>query len=403
MRSTEQAGIKGVKRSKIRCKLACKRIFDLGTRTIMIKEIKSVMKITDIKTHMMRVPLVKPFRISLGVITHAVSCLVEVETDEGITGYGEGSPGPLITGENLEGTVETIRVLKEKLIGMDPRDIEGIYTVMNRAVAYAGTAKAAIDIACHDIIGKSCNMPLYKVLGGLSNEIETDMTVGIDTPEAMAEKARAHVKAGFNVIKTKVGTDIVSDLARVKAIREAVGDDVKIRLDANQGWHGKEAVELLSRLNEYDIELVEQPVPRYDFEGLKYVTAHSCVPVMADESCWDAKDALKLVSERAVDFINIKLMKCGGLYEAKKIVNIAEAAGVECMLGCMAEESGIAINAAAALGAALKNITRADLDASFSLTELPYEGGFTIRDTRHLILSENPGLGLSHLKEAMFQ
>ena len=246
-------------------------------------------------------------------------------------------------------------------------------------------------------------MPLYKVLGGLSNEIETDMTVGIDTPEAMAEKARAHVKAGFNVIKTKVGTDIVSDLARVKAIREAVGDDVKIRLDANQGWHGKEAVELLSRLNEYDIELVEQPVPRYDFEGLKYVTAHSCVPVMADESCWDAKDALKLVSERAVDFINIKLMKCGGLYEAKKIVNIAEAAGVECMLGCMAEESGIAINAAAALGAALKNITRADLDASFSLTELPYEGGFTIRDTRHLILSENPGLGLSHLKEAMFQ
>ena len=135
MQSTKQAGIKGVKRSKIRCKLACKRIFDLRTRTIMIKEIKSVMKITDIKTHMMRVPLVKPFRISLGVITHAVSCLVEVETDEGITGYGEGSPGPLITGENLEGTVETIRVLKEKLIGMDPRDIEGIYTVMQRRLS----------------------------------------------------------------------------------------------------------------------------------------------------------------------------------------------------------------------------------------------------------------------------
>ena len=328
---------------------------------------------------------------------------VEIETDAGITGYGEGSPGPLITGENLPGTVETLRVFREKLIGMDPRDIEGINAVMNRAVAYAGTAKAAVDIACHDILGKAAGLPLYKLLGGLSNTIETDMTVGIDTPELMAAAAKEHVAAGFRVIKTKVGTNIADDIARVKAIREAVGDDVKIRLDANQGWHAREAVELLKRLNEYDIELVEQPVRRFDFEGLKYVTANSPVPVMADESCWDSKDALRLVSERAVDFINIKLMKCGGLWEAKKIVNIAEAAGVEIMLGCMAEESGIAINAAAALGAALGNITRADLDASFSLKALPYEGGFTIENTKDLVLSENPGLGLVRLKEEMFQ
>lgn len=361
------------------------------------------MKITDMKVHMMQVPLVRPFRISLGVITHAVSCLVEIETDAGITGYGEGSPGPLITGENLPGTVETLRVFREKLIGMDPRDIEGINAVMNRAVAYAGTAKAAVDIACHDILGKAAGLPLYKLLGGLSNTIETDMTVGIDTPELMAAAAKEHVAAGFRVIKTKVGTNIADDIARVKAIREAVGDDVKIRLDANQGWHAREAVELLKRLNEYDIELVEQPVRRFDFEGLKYVTANSPVPVTADESCWDSKDALRLVSERAVDFINIKLMKCGGLWEAKKIVNIAEAAGVEIMLGCMAEESGIAINAAAALGAALGNITRADLDASFSLKALPYEGGFTIENTKDLVLSENPGLGLVRLKEEMFQ
>lgn len=361
------------------------------------------MKITDIKVHKMSVPLVRPFRISLGVITHAESCLVEVETDQGITGFGEGSPGPLITGENMAGTMETIRILKEKLLGMDPRDLEAVYTVMNRAVAYAGTAKAAIDIACHDILGKSMGLPLYKVLGGYCSEIETDMTVGIDEPQVMAERAKEYVHAGFTVIKTKVGTDKKTDLARVKAIRQAVGDEVKIRLDANQGWSPKEAVGLISQLNEYDIELVEQPVPRYDFEGLKYVTSHSPVPIMADESCWDAKDALKLVSQRAVDFINIKLMKCGGLYEAKKIVNIAEAAGVECMLGCMAEESGIAINGAAALGAALKNITRADLDASFSLSELPFEGGFTVRDTKRLVLSEQPGLGLKGLKEAMLK
>ncbi len=359
------------------------------------------MKITDIKTYRMQVPLVRPFRIALGLITHAVSCLVEVETDEGIIGYGEGSPGPLITGENLDGTIATVERLKEKLIGMDPRDIEAIYTVMNRTVAYAGTAKAAIDLACHDIIGKSTKLPLYKVLGGLSGEIETDMTVGIDDPAVMAERAKAYVQAGFNVIKTKVGVDFASDLARVRAIREAVGDQVKIRLDANQGWKAKEAVELINRLNEYDIELVEQPVPRFDFEGLKFVTAHSSVPIMADESCWDSKDALQLVSQRAVDLINIKLMKCGGLYEAKKITAIAEAAGVEVMLGCMAEESGIGVTAAASLGAALKNITRADLDATFSLKELPYEGGFTVKDTRHLILSSEPGLGIKRLKKEM--
>ncbi|MGN0373059.1 MAG: mandelate racemase/muconate lactonizing enzyme family protein [Enterocloster sp.] len=361
------------------------------------------MKITDIKTHIMRAPLTVPLRISLGLITHAVSCLVEVETDEGITGYGEGSPGALITGENLEGTMETVRVLKNDLIGTDPRDLEAVYTIMNRTVAHAGTAKAAIDIACHDILGKSCGLPLYRLLGGLSNEIETDMTVGIDKPEIIAQRAAEHVKAGFKVIKTKVGGDIRNDLACVKAIREAVGDDVKIRLDANQGWNGKEAVELIKRLDEYDIELVEQPVPRFDFEGLKYVTANSRVPIMADESCWDSKDALRLVSERAVDIINIKLMKCGGLYEAKKIVNLAEAAGITCMLGCMAEESGIAINAAAALGAALGSITRADLDATFSLNELPYEGGFRVLDTCRLVLPEEPGLGIKKLKEHMME
>ena len=359
------------------------------------------MKITEIRTYKMQVPLVRPFRIALGLITHAVSCLVEIETDEGITGYGEGSPGPLITGENLEGTVATIERIKEKLIGMDPCDMEAIWTVMNRAVAYDGSAKAAIDLACHDILGKKTGLPLYKVLGGLSNEIETDMTVGIDDPEVMAQRAREHVEAGFNVIKTKVGVDFATDLARVRAIREAVGDKAKIRLDANQGWKAKEAVELISRLNEYDIELVEQPVPRFDFEGLKYVTANSSVPIMADESCWDSKDALHLVSHRAVDLINIKLMKCGGLYEAKKITAIAEAAGVEVMLGCMAEESGIGITAAASLGAALKNITRADLDATFSLKELPFEGGLTVKDTRHLILSDDPGLGIKGLKKEM--
>ncbi len=361
------------------------------------------MKITDIKVSILNAKLKEPFHIALGTIFETISVLVEIETDEGITGYGEASPGPFITGENLDGTTSAIHLLRDRLIGTDPRDLEKVYQIMSKAIAYNYTAKAGIDIACHDILGKSVNLPLYKLMGGLSNEMETDITVSINTPEYMAKKAKEHVSSGFNIIKTKVGIDVETDVARVKAIREAVGDGIKIRLDANQGWSPKEAVEVINRLNEYDIELVEQPVPRFDFDGLVYVRNHSSVPIMADESCWDAKDALKLAEHHAVDLINIKLMKCGGLYEAKKIVSICEAAGIEVMLGCMAEESGLAINAAASLGAALKNITRADLDATFSLSEVPYEGGFTVKDTRHLILSEKSGLGIDRLKREMLK
>ena len=251
----------------------------------------------------------------------------------------------------------------------------------------------AIDMACYDLLGKKAGMPVYKLLGGHKNFIETDMTVGIDTPEVMAAKAKKHVADGFDTIKTKVGTSFDEDLARVKAIREAVGDDVKIRVDANQAWGAKEAVRLIERLNEYNLELVEQPVPYHDIAGLEYVTKHSIVPIMSDESCFNSKDALRLVERRAIDYLNIKLMKCGGIREALKINAICESAGIEVMLGCMAEESNLGITAAASLGAATKNITRADLDAIFTLTDMPFKGGVIVEDTKKLVLPEVPGFG----------
>lgn len=352
------------------------------------------MKITKINIKKMQIPLIEPFRISLGVITSSLQALVEVETDEGLIGYGEGSPGILITGENIDGTIKSIEILSEKLIGLDPMDIEKIYWEMDKTSAQAPCGKTALDIACHDLIGKITNKPLYKLLGGYSNNIDTDMTVGINEPAIMAEKAKKHVQNGFDTIKTKVGTSFDEDIKRVKLIREAVGDNIKIRIDANQAWTAKEAVKIIDRLSEYNIELVEQPVKYYDIDGLEYVTKNTTVPIMADESMFNSKDALKIVSKRAADYVNIKLMKCGGIREAIKINSICESAGIECMLGCMAEESNIGVTAAASLGAALKNITRADLDAHFSLTELPFKGGVTSKNGKTLVLSENAGLGL---------
>lgn len=352
------------------------------------------MKITKINVSQVQIPLIEPFRISLGVITSSLEALVEIETDEGLIGYGEGAPGILITGENLEGTKRSIEILGEKLIGVDPMDIEKIYYIMDRAAAQAPCGKTAIDIACHDLMGKITKKPLYKLLGGYNNTIDTDMTVGINEPEIMAQKAKKHVDSGFDTIKTKVGTSFDEDIKRIALIRKAVGDNVKIRIDANQAWSGKEAVKILERLSEYNIELVEQPVKAYDIQGLEYVTKNSPIPVMADESVFTSKDAMRIAERRAADFVNIKLMKCGGIREAIKINAVCEAAGIECMLGCMGEESNIGVTAAASLGAAVRNITRADLDAHFTLTELPFDGGVQLVNGKTLVLSEEPGLGL---------
>ena len=357
------------------------------------------MKITDIKVQTVEVPLREPFRISLGIITHAKSAIVTVETDEGLIGYGEGSPGVLITGENLDGTVASIELMKKELIGMDPTDLEAVCCVMNRSQAHAPCGKTAIEMACYDLLGQKTGLPVYKLLGGLSNTMETDITVSIDQPEKMAAKAKMWVEKGFNTIKTKVGTGMEEDLARVRAIREAVGPNIKIRVDANQGWAAKEAVQIIERLNEYNLELVEQPVPYHDIEGLEYVTKHTNVLIMSDESCFTAVDALRLVERRAIDVLNIKLMKCGGIREAIKINAICEAAGIQCMLGCMAEETNVGVTAVASLGAAMKNITRADLDCMFGLSSLPFQGGVQIEHYNQLVLPEKPGFGFLGLKK----
>ncbi|MGY3749396.1 dipeptide epimerase [Vagococcus acidifermentans] len=352
------------------------------------------MKITKIDVMPRKTLLKEPFKISLGWIDHSVSAVVHIHTDEGISGCGEGSPGILITGETLDGTVACIELFAKSLIGVNPLDIEKVHDIMDRIAAHAPSAKAAIDIACYDILGKKAGLPVYQLLGGHDHVVKTDMTVGIESPERMAEKAKYYVAKGFDTIKIKVGDDFATDLLRVKHIREAVGSGVALRLDANQGWSPKEAVTLIHRLADYDIELVEQPVPYNDFDGLKFVTSHVDVPIMSDESCFDSADALKLVADRVVDIVNIKLMKCGGIFEALRISNVCQAAGVECMIGCMVEETNIGVTAAAHLAAGNKNITRADLDAVFSLENTPVTGGITTELTSLLTLDSSiSGLG----------
>ncbi|MDF2546706.1 MAG: dipeptide epimerase [Anaerosolibacter sp.] len=356
------------------------------------------MKIKNISLRHISVPLIKPFKTALRTATSAEDTVVIIETDDGQVGYGEAPPTGVITGDTNGSIVAAITEnISKLLIGEDIENIEKIMDKLNMSMVRNSSAKAAVDMAVYDLFGKLYKAPVYKLLGGYRNTVETDITVSINEPEEMRDDALRYVANGFTALKLKVGMDIQKDIQRVKAIREAIGYDIKIRIDANQGWQAKEAIRGIRKLEDagLEIELVEQPVKAWDLDGLKYVTDHVETPIMADESMFSPQDAFKILSMRAADLINIKLMKCGGIHNALKIVAIAEACGVECMLGSMLETK-IGITAAAHLAGAKKNITRFDLDAPVLLAEDPVVGGVEVRGP-HLILSQKPGLGIERI------
>ena len=265
------------------------------------------------------------------------------------------------------------------------------------------SAKAAVDMALWDLYGQLYNIPVYKLLGGGRKEIVTDITISVNDPEIMAQDALRALERGYDCLKMKVGIHPELDVARLAAVRQAVGKDVVIRIDANQAWQPKEAVRILNKMQEQglDIELVEQPVKAHDLEGLKYVTQRSYVPVLADEAVFSPEDAMTIMQMGAADLINIKLMKCGGLYNALKIASAAEVFGVECMIGCMLEAK-ISVNAAVHLSCARNIITKVDLDGPVLCREDPIVGG-AVFDEKRITVSDAPGLGIMGIESGKIQ
>ena len=353
------------------------------------------MKITDIKIGEISVPLITPFKTALRTVTSINDIIVEVHTDTGHIGYGEAPPTGVITGDTRGGIIGALQdhIIKS-IVGMEIEDVEGIMAKLDASVVGNYSAKAAIDIAVYDLYAQLYNAPLYKLFGGNRKEIYTDVTISVNDPEEMARDSMKAVERGFRTLKTKVGVDPSKDLERMKAIRKAVGYDVEIRIDANQAWKPREAVNIIRQMEDAGIqlELVEQPVAAHDIEGLKYVTDNVSVPVMADESVFSPEDALKIMQNKAADLINIKLMKTGGLHQALKICNMAEIYGVECMIGCMLE-SKVSVNAAVHLAAAKRIITKIDLDGPALCSEDPIIGG-SIFEGNKITLSNDPGLGI---------
>lgn len=356
------------------------------------------MRIDKIELKHISIPLKKTFKTALRTVDSAENTVVLIHTDDGKTGFGEAPPTKAITGEDNDSIRAALRqYIIPALLGQEISDMDHIQKILHEAVDGNNSAKASVDMALYDLFTKNLGMPLFKYLGGYRNKVETDITISINEPEEMAADALEAVNQGFSALKLKVGSDFEKDVQRVKCIRNAVGSQMKIRLDANQGWEVDEAIRAIRRIEDLglDIELVEQPVKARDFQGMKKVKDNVDTIIMADESVFTPQDALELLEMQAVDLLNIKLMKCGGIYNALKIVEIAEQYGVECMLGCMVE-SKISLTAAAHLAAAKKNITRVDLDAAILLKEDPVEGGFH-KDIPWFTLDDSPGLGITNV------
>lgn len=351
------------------------------------------MKITEIEIYAIHLPLHEPFIISYASYDYMPSVIVKMTTDTGHVGYGEGVADDHVTGESLEGLFAVLKnTLAPKLIGENPKNMERIHEIMDSAIYGVPTAKAALDIACYDAVGKSLGVPVYDLLGGrYHEEFPITHVLSIGTPEKMADEAEARVAAGYRSMKMKVGTEVMADVKRIEAVRTRVGEDIAIRVDVNQGWkNSANTLQGLRKLEHCSLDWIEQPVLADDFDGMVEIKSKTSVPVMIDEGLRGVRDMREIIAKRAADKVNIKLMKCGGIYPAIKLTHMAEMAGIECQVGSMVESS-IASSAGFHVSFSKKVITSVELTGPLKFSK---DVGNLHYDVPFIRLNNKPGLGI---------
>ena len=349
--------------------------------------------IRQVELYKLSIPLKEPFTTSLGTDYSAENVLIKIITDEGITGFGECSPYMPINGESQDTCFIVGQYFAKALIGKDPLQIEACISLMDKIIYGNSSIKSAFDIALYDIAAQQAGLPLYKFIGGENNKtIITDYTVSIGKPQKMAVDALKIKAEGYPAIKIKLGKNGTTDVERIKAIREAVGSEIPLRIDANQGWEVEEAIETLQALAVYDIQHCEEPIARWNFMRLPEVKKASPIPIMADESCSDEHDAERLIQINACDYFNIKLGKSGGIFKALKIARMAEAANIHLQVGAMVE-SRLAMTAFAHFALCSPMIEHFDFDTALMFIEDPVTGGITYEKNGVVKVPEVIGLG----------
>jgi L-alanine-DL-glutamate epimerase-like enolase superfamily enzyme len=319
--------------------------------------------------------------------------VVVIHTDEGLKGFGECSPFMSINGESMETGMVVGKYLAQKLLGMDPVQVEECSKAMDEVIFANNSIKSAIDMALFDIASQAAGLPLYRFLGGKNDKaLITDYTVSLGDKHQMAEDALQIKKDGFQVIKVKLGETGKKDVERIRYVREAVGYDIPLRIDANQGWEAGSVIQTLQSLSQFDIQHCEEPIPRWDFMELPRIREQSPIPIMADESCCDHHDAKRLITLKACDLLNVKLGKSSGIFKALKIIRLAEEAGMKIQVGGFLE-SRLGFTASAHLALTSKNIVWCDFDTPLMLTEDPVSGGISYNQHGVIAVPDQPGLG----------
>jgi L-alanine-DL-glutamate epimerase-like enolase superfamily enzyme len=349
------------------------------------------MKILQTRIYKLSIPM-HPFRIATGTMYHAQNLFIRLETNEGLTGVGECSAFPMIVGETQNTCYEMAKDFAKLWKDKDALDLEGRLRELDDFTAFNTTVKSAFDMALYDLASQHAGLPLFQYLKGNRKTLETDLTIGIDDPEKMAAKAVEFKTRGVRIIKIKLGKDAKTDCLRVQKIREAVGDSIRLRLDANQGWDFETSKEVLVKMGAWDIEFCEQPMRQFNDRLLPGLRKISPIKIMADESVFNHHDAERLIEAGACDYINIKFSKSGGIAEALKINQVCASNSVPCMMGGMLE-SRLALTAFAHYAMSQTNIQFYDMDTCLLGHRVdPVRGGVQFNGF-FLELPESIGIG----------
>ena len=332
------------------------------------------MKIDSIEVSHQNIPLKKVFRTAARTATEIQQVSVTITSSDGRQGKAAVGATTKVTGETTASITAAIQdFIFPQIRDLDLSDLDTVLMKIQKALPFNYSAKAAVDMAVYDLYSRCMEKPLYEHLGVFRKEITSSITISIDTIENMVSEVKNAVNQGFQSLKIKVGKDYQQDIAIVDTLYHTFGDSIRLRLDANQGWKKEQAIQAIDQFQKYpNIEFVEQPLYANDIEGMKWVKERSPLPIMADESVFHFYQAQEIIHSQAADLINIKILKCGGIYPSIQIAQMAEQAGMECMIGCMME-GPLSLFFSILLACSQRNITMFDLDSLLFLHdfELP--------------------------------